>query len=338
MSAMADRAAAIADFLAAQGWGEAARAPLAMDASFRRYERLTAGPRRAILMDAPPPHEDVRPFVTVQRLLRGMDLSAPAILATDLDRGLLLLEDFGDGTYARLLAAGADEAPLYALAVDVLIALQRRFDLAQAPDLPRYDGPRLLDEAVRFVDWYLRLVTGNAVAADLRDDYLARWRSVLPLAQGAPTTLVLRDYHVDNLMRLDGRDGIAACGLLDFQDAVLGPASYDLVSLLEDERRDVPAPLRQAMIARYLDAFPALDRAAFAAAYATMGAHRHAKNIGQFARLKLRDGKAHYLKHIPRMWGLLLADLAHPGLAPVREWFEARVPPEWRRVPERVTA
>jgi hypothetical protein len=219
-----------------------------------------------------------------------------------------------------------------------LIALQRRFDLAQAPDLPRYDGPRLLDEAVRFVDWYLRLVTGNAVAADLRDDYLARWRSVLPLAQGAPTTLVLRDYHVDNLMRLDGRDGIAACGLLDFQDALLGPASYDLVSLLEDERRDVPAPLRQAMIARYLDAFPALDRAAFAAAYATMGAHRHAKNIGQFARLKLRDGKAHYLKHIPRMWGLLLADLAHPGLAPVREWFEARVPPEWRRVPERASA
>jgi hypothetical protein len=287
-------------------------------------------------MDAPPPQENIAPFMTVQRLLRNMDLSAPAIVAADRDQGLLLLEDFGDGTYARLLAAGADEAPLYALAVDVLIALQRRFDPAQAPDLPRYDATRLLDEVVRFVDWYVRLVAGEAVAASLRDSYLECWRAVLPLAHGAPATLVLRDYHVDNLMRLEGRDGIAACGLLDFQDALLGPASYDLVSLLEDERRDVPAALRDTMIARYLDAFPALDRAAFAAAYATMGAHRHAKNIGQFARLLLRDGKPHYLKHIPRMWGLLLADMAHPGLARVRDWFEAQVPPAWRRVPERV--
>jgi aminoglycoside/choline kinase family phosphotransferase len=161
---------------------------------------------------------------------------------------------------------------------------------------------------------------------------------VLPLARRAPATLVLRDYHVDNLMRLDGRDGIAACGLLDFQDAVLGPATYDLMSLLEDERRDVAPPLRRQMIQRYLDAFPALDRDAFAISFAAMGAQRHAKNIGQFARLSLRDGKPQYLKHIPRMWRLLAEDLAHPALAPVREWFDARVPPEWRRVPEKVGA
>jgi hypothetical protein len=161
---------------------------------------------------------------------------------------------------------------------------------------------------------------------------------VLPLAYRAPATLVLRDYHIDNLMRLDGRDGIAACGLLDFQDAVLGPSTYDLMSLLEDERRDVALPLRHRMIARYLAAFPDLDRDAFATSYAVMGAQRHAKNIGQFARLKLRDGKPQYLKHIPHMWRLLIEDLAHPDLAPVRDWFDTRVPPEWRRVPETVRA
>lgn len=331
---MADRAALIGDFLAAQRWHGAARAKLAMDASFRRYERLARGADRAILMDAPPPQEDVRPFLRIQSLLRNMELSAPALFAADIESGLLLLEDFGDGTYTRLFAAGEAEEPLYALAVDVLIALHRRFDAGTAPELPRYDEARLLDEAARFVDWYLRLVTGQEAPAALRADYLDCWRRVLPLAAGAPETLVLRDYHVDNLMRLDGRDGIAACGLLDFQDAVLGPATYDLMSLLEDERRDVALPLRQKMIARYLAAFPELDRDGFATSYAVMGAQRHAKNIGQFARLKLRDGKPHYLRHIPHMWRLLLEDLAHPALTPVRQWFEANVPPEWRRVPE----
>jgi N-acetylmuramate 1-kinase len=331
---MTDRAAPIADFLALHGWREAARVPLAMDASFRRYERLTSGARRAILMDAPPPREDVRPFIAVQSVLRGMDLSAPEIFAKQIEHGLLLLEDFGDGTYTRLLAGGEAEPPLYALAVDVLIALHRRFSPALAPDLAPYDEARLLDEAVRFVDWYLRLVAGTPAAPALRDEYLDRWRSVLPLARLAPPTLVLRDYHVDNLMRLDGRDGIAACGLLDFQDAVLGPVTYDLMSLLEDERRAVPRDLRRHMIARYLDAFPALGRDAFATSYAVMGAQRHAKNIGQFARLLLRDGKPRYLKHIPHMWRLLIEDLAHPALAPVREWFDDRIPPAWRRVPD----
>jgi hypothetical protein len=331
---VAERAGLIGAFLTASGWEDAERTPLARDASFRRYERLVVHDRRAILMEAPPPQEDVRPFIAIQRVLRGMDLSAPEILAADVEHGLLLLEDFGDGTYSRLLAAGESEAALYALATDVLIALHRRFDPAQAAGLPRYDEARLLDEAVRFVDWYLPLVTGAKPTATLRDDYLQRWRAVLPFAQGAPATLVLRDYHVDNLMRLEGRDGVGACGLLDFQDAVLGPATYDLVSLLEDERRAVPADLREYMATRYLDASPALDRDAFRASYAVMGAHRHAKNIGQFARLLLRDGKPQYLKHIPHMWRLLEADLNHPALADVRAWFEDCVPPALRRVPE----
>ena len=335
---MTERAVLIDNFLTARGWGPAARMPLAMDASFRRYMRLVDGARHAILMDAPPPQEDVRPFIAIQSMLRAMNLSPPEIYAAQVRNGLLLLEDLGDGTYTRLLAAGEPEEPLYTLAVDVLIALHRRFEPSHAPNLPPYDEARLLDEAVRFVDWYVRLATGETAPIALRDDYLSRWRAVLPKAHAAPATLVLRDYHVDNLMRLPGRDGVAACGLLDFQDAVLGPATYDLMSLLEDERRDVPLPLRHKMIARYLEAFPALDRDAFAASYAVMGAQRHAKNIGQFARLKLRDGKPQYLKHIPHMWRLLIEDLAHPDLAPVRQWFDETVPPEWRHLPDRVTA
>jgi N-acetylmuramate 1-kinase len=335
---MPDRGALIDDFLAVQGWRSATRTPLATDASFRQYIRLIDGTRRAILMDAPPPQEDVRSFISVQRILRALGLSAPEIFAAHVEHGLLLLEDFGDGTYTRLLAKSEVEEPFYTLAVDILIALHRRFDPARAPNLPRYDDTRLLDEVARFVDWYLPLVIGETTAPALRSDYLERWRAVLPRAHAVPATLVLRDYHVGNLMRLEGRDGLAACGLLDFQDALIGPLTFDLMSLLEDERRDVPLPLRRKMIARYLDAFPALDHDAFAASYTVIGAQRHAKNIGQFARLKLRDGKPQYLKHIPHMWRLLVDDLAHPDLAPVREWFDARVPPERRRVAHTVAA
>ena len=335
---MTDRAALIAQFLAAEGWQAASRGPLAGDASFRRYERLTLGGRRAILMDAPPPQEDVSRFIRVACLLTDLGLSAPRIFAAETKAGLLLLEDFGDATYTRLLAAGEKAEPLYRLGVDVLIEVHRRFDPRRAPGLRPYDEELLLDEAARFVDWYLRLVTGATAAPPLRGDYLERWRAVLPLAQIMPATLVLRDFHAGNLMRLDDRTGLAACGLLDFQDAVLGPPAFDLVSLLEDERREVGHALRQRMIARYLTAFPAIDRDAFAAAAAVIGAQRHAKNIGQFARLALRDGKPHYLEHIPHMWRLLAKDLAHPALAPVRDWFDTAVPPAKRRLPDRTPA
>ena len=330
---MTEREDLIEEFLARAGWRGAARTKLAADASFRRYERLEDGPRRAILMDAPPPHEDVRPFVSVQRLLAALGLSVPAILARDVERGCLLLEDFGDGTYTRLLAAGESELELYALAVDVLIELHRRIGPADGLSLRRYDEAALLDEAVRLLDWYLPAMTGAPTSPPLRGSYLDLWHGLLPAALSVPQTLVLRDYHVDNLMRLEGRDGIAACGLLDFQDAVLGPISYDLMSLLEDERRDVPADLQRRMIARYVDAVPDLDRNAFAASYAVLGAQRHCKNIGQFARLLVRDGKPHYLRHLPRMWRLLEEDFRHPALAPLAEWFAAHIPPGLRGIP-----
>jgi aminoglycoside/choline kinase family phosphotransferase len=313
----------IGEFLARAGWGDADRARLAGDASFRHYDRLKRGAERAVLMDAPPPQEDVRPFLTVARLLQSLGLSAPRILAEDIAAGLLLLEDLGDGTYTRLLANGGNERDLYTRAIDALAHLHRAYKGAK---LPPYDSTRLLNEAALLVDWYLPAITGRPTDPDLREDYLATWRPVLPLANGAPETLVLRDYHVDNLMLLPGREGVAAVGLLDFQDAVIGPASYDLVSLLEDARRDIDPGLVAAMLEHYLASVPPKDRDAFMTSYAVLGAQRNAKIIGIFTRLCRRDGKPHYLHHIPRVWRLLEGDLRHPALAPVRAWLDRHVP------------
>jgi len=333
-----DRALLVEAFLAASGWGGAERHALPGDASFRRYHRLHLGRRRALLMDAPPDREDVRPYVAVARLLRRLGFSAPEILAEDPAHGLLVIEDFGDDTYTRLLARGDDERALYRLAVDLLAELQRRFRPEDGAGLPAYDDDRLLAEAALLTDWFLPAATGAATSSAMREEYLSLWRDLLAVARAAPRTLVLRDYHIDNLMLLPGRDGVAACGVLDFQDAVIGPASYDLVSLLEDARRDIAPALAREMYQRYLDACPALDRAAFAASYAVMGAQRNAKIVGIFTRLCVRDGKRGYLAHIPRLWRLLDADLGHKALEPMRAWFDRAVPAGLRSVPRSLAA
>jgi N-acetylmuramate 1-kinase len=330
---MAERDAQIAAFLAACGWADAERAPLAGDASFRRYCRLARGAATTMLMDAPPPQEDVRPYLAVARHLRARDFSAPAILAAEEETGLLLIEDFGDGTFTRLLAKGEDERALYEMAIDVLIALHRRFDAAHAPWLPPYDDTRLLNEAALLVDWYLPAMTGRQTSPALREEYLDLWRALFPVARAVPDSLVLRDYHVDNLMRVAGRAGLAACGLLDFQDAVLGPVAYDLVSLLEDSRREIAPDLVAAMYARYCAAFPTLDRAVLDASFVVLGAQRHCKVIGIFTRLCRRDGKPRYLAHIPRLWRLLDGNFRHPVLAPVKAWLDRHIPRDLRRIP-----
>lgn len=332
---MSERTAAIARFLAGAGWPAAEVTPLAADASFRRYLRIRRNGKNAVLMDAPPAHEDVRPFLRVARHLCALGLSAPAILAADEADGLLLLEDLGDDTFTRLLAAGADEAALYRMAVDVLLHLHRLPATAAVPaGLPPYDRQRLLDEALLLVDWFLPAATGRPAAAGARADYIAAWDAVLaePLAQ--PTTLVLRDFHVDNLMRVGGRSGIAACGLLDFQDAVTGPAAYDLMSLLEDARRDVAAPLRDEMLVRYLEGAAPPDRGGFLRSFAILAAQRHAKVIGIFTRLDRRDGKPGYLSHIPRVWRLLTAAVQDPVLTDVRRWLDRHIVPDLRGAPE----
>lgn len=334
---MSDREAEIVRFLARAGFGAARRARLAGDASFRRYERLALDGASVVLMDAPPP-ENVRPFLAVAGVLRDLGLSAPKPHAIDVEAGFLLLEDLGDLTYTRLLdgsrqAAGApDEAGLYALAIDVLIDLHRKpLQAFAAADLPRYDDVKLLAEAALLTDWYLPALRGKATSDSERAIYLDLWRRALPQARAVPDTLVLRDYHVDNLMWLPGRTGKAACGLLDFQDAVIGPVTYDVVSLLEDARRDIDPGLVAAMRSRYLAAFPALDPATFDASAAVLGAQRHCKVIGIFTRLWRRDGKTQYLRHVPRVFGLLERALDHPALADLKAWLDRAVPAVARR-------
>ena len=327
------RAQARRAFLAGTQWREAPMTALSGDASFRRYFRLAGGPSPALLMDAPPPQEDAAAFVRIARHLRSLGFSAPEIHAEDPERGFLVIEDFGDATFTRRLAGRADEDALYRLAADTLIALHRHPDTASV-GAPPYDAAALQREADLLIDWFLPAATGAPAPAAAAAEYRAVWRSLYPLADAAPPTLVLRDYHVDNLMELPGRTGVAACGLLDFQDAAIGSPAYDLVSLVADARRDIRPALRAATVQRHLAAFPALDRPDCLAAAAMLSAQRNCKIIGIFTRLMARDGKPGYLQHIPRVWRLLEADLAHPALAPARAWLDDAIPPALRIAPE----
>ena len=312
--------AATNDFLSAAGWGGARVEPLAGDASFRRYFRVIDGARVAVLMDAPPPHEDPRPFIQVAEHLRELGLAAPAIHHRDLDHGLLLIEDFGSDRMREALdAAPMREAELYGGAVRVLTELHRH---APAPGLPVHGLETWLSELALFTDWY-----GPATGLDLdTDSFLAAWREVLePVDRdGLPRVTMLRDFHAENVMLLPGRTGVAAFGLLDFQDACVGHPAYDLASILEDARRDVTPAVERAIIDAYVAAI-ARD-ARFEAAYWALAAQRNTRILGVFCRLWKRDDKPHYRSFQSRMWGLLERDLEQPGLAPVRDWFDAHVP------------
>ena len=318
-------------FLERAGWGQAVRAPLAGDASFRRYLRLARGSDRAVLMIAGPPNEDVRPFLAVARWLAERGFSAPRILAADAGAGLVLLEDLGDTSFTALL--GDDTAaPAYVAAAE-LLALLHRFT---PPDfVAEFDDARMLEEGRILLDWYLPAERGTPTAAPLYEEYAALWREVLPLARrgNAARVLIHRDYFADNLMWLPARGGIARVGLLDFQDAVAGPAVYDLASLLKDARRALPAPLVAAALERYIVAAGIADREAFLAAYAVIGAQRNARITGLWPRLWKRDGKPGYLRFLPNTWRLLEADLQHPALARLKAWFDREIPPEQRHRP-----
>ncbi|MBK0399097.1 phosphotransferase [Limibaculum sp. M0105] len=327
------RAAALEAFLRDAGAGGAAPRPLAGDASNRRYLRLTLPDGRpAVVMDAPPERgEDIRPFVAVTGWLRGIGLSAPAILAADPQAGFMLLEDLGDDLYAQVCAATpAAEPELYAAAVDLLAGLAHHSAPARMGDftLPPYDEAVLWREAALAVEWWLPAVTGAPASPDLVAEYRALVDAATTAVAGARDVVVLRDYHAENLIWLPARADAARVGLLDYQDALAGHAAYDLVSLLEDARRDTSAALREAMIARYLDRRGLSGAAAreFRAAYAALGAQRNLKIVGIFARLAIRDGKPRYLALIPRVWGHLSRDLEHPALAPLARLVDAHVP------------
>ena len=312
------------DFLARHGWEGAEIRPLAGDASFRRYFRVHRGDETAVLMDAPPEHEDIGPFLLVAGHLLDRGFAPPRPLGIDRERGLLLLEDFGDERVGPFLQRQPErEQEIYDSAVSILARLANQ----PAPaDIPPYDEAAMTREVMLFPEWY-------APALDLEideSDYLAAWRSawsdVLRVAADNPV-MVLRDYHADNLMVLPGRSEL---GLLDFQDALAGHAAYDLVSLLQDARRDVSPALEETMITRYCERANVADSAHFRAHYEILGAQRNTKILGIFTRLWKRDGKAHYLPLQPRVWGYLERNLAHPALAPVRDWFERNLPADKR--------
>lgn len=307
-------------FLDSNGWRGARIVPLAGDASFRRYFRVLGDGRQAVLMDAPPPREDPRPFIAVDQWLCSHGFGAPAILASDLDQGLVLLEDFGDERLREHLdAAPQAEAELYRRAVDLLIDLHR---LPAAQGLRAYDHAIYQREAGLVPQWFC---PAAALAVDL-PGYVAAWDAVLPIVtqDSMPIVTVLRDYHAENIMLIEQHPRTRGLGLLDFQDALAGHPAYDLVSLLQDARRDVSPAVEQAMLAHYQANAPVSPD--FGAVYAVLGAQRNAKIIGIFTRLWKRDGKPRYLRYLPRMWALLDRDLAHPALAPVADWFAANVP------------
>jgi len=324
---MAERAECIDHFLAVEGWSGATRMLVADDASGRRYLRLCRGSDSAILMDSA--HKEVTAFCFAARQLKALGLSVPEIYAEDAALRLLLLEDFGDLTFTYCLDAGTgpDEGLLYGLAVDLLAALGHA---------PVSDGFSVMDqdylarEIRLFAEWW-----PSEDCTDLTtevESWVAAWREAHDLALTVPSCLALRDFHASNLMWLEERDGIAKVGLLDFQDAVIAPLPYDLVSLLKDVRRDLPEGLEANMIARFANAYPAIEAEAFSAAYAILGAHRNLRIAGVFVRLAQCDDKPGYLKYLPRVWRHIEADLAHPVLAPVNEWLERHVPPDRRRV------
>ncbi len=299
--------AIIVNFLAQNKLENAAREPLAGDASNRRYERIRAGDETYMLMVAPPDKEDVKPFINVDQILRSFGLNAPKIHDNDVENGLLLLEDFGDDLYSKVLQINPTiEKELYRAAIEVLE------NLPDDCDVPEYSTQKLLDEAALFADWF-------ATGAD-REEYLDIWRGILAKLDNSEKVIVLRDYHADNLVWLPEREGLRKVGLLDFQDALFGHRAYDYVSLLEDARRDVSPEIVCGILEGKSEGFMR--------DYYILGAQRNCKIIGIFNRLKKRDGKDGYLKFLPRVWNHLRGDLEHPALAPMKVWIEKNVSKE----------
>ncbi len=352
--ARAERMPQVRAFLEESGFAAARRRRLVGDASTRIFERLTLDDQTTVLMNAPrrpdgPPvrdgkpysaiahlAEDVVPYVAVAVGLRDRNLSAPTILHADLERGLIMMEDLGD----ERIVGGDPPAPIaarYEAAIDLLVSLHRRKlpeKLPVAPQLdyrlPRYDMAAFLIEAELMLDWYL--ASADAPPTDpAREEFIALWREALEPAINAPATWVLRDYHSPNLLWLPDREDVARIGVLDFQDALIGPAAYDVASLLQDARVDVPEALEVALLSRYARARRGhdqrFDAASFTRLYATLAAQRATKILGIFARLDRRDGKPQYLRHVPRLLTYLRRSLAHPALGPLKAWYAANLPP-----------
>jgi hypothetical protein len=323
------RAAEIEGFLARNGYAAAAAEPVAQDASFRRYLRLIGGPRPAVLMDAPPP-EDIMAFVTIGRHLAEIGVSVPLVFAADEGQGLLLEEDFGDTSVAQLI--GNSAAPeVFDAIVDTLVVLQRA---APPRDLPRWDATAMATTAMgTLFDWWWPAMFGEPAPEEARRDFGVALEAMLaPVARG-PECLVHRDFFAENLLWLPRRNGMNRIGVIDFQGAAIGHPAYDLVSLLQDARRDIPHDLKERTIRRYLSARPELDAEQFRAAYAACAAQRHLRVACQWVRLARRDNRPGYLVHGPRTWRLLEQALREPSAAPLAFVMDRWIPPQRRHNP-----
>lgn len=353
-AAQVTRLISLRKFLGDAGFLDAARERMPGDASTRSYARLIRNDGTSILMNSPrrpdgpaiydgksysaAVHlaEDVKPFVAIDNGLRAHGFSAPAIRHADLDSGFLITEDFGSAG----IIEGDPPRPIaecYEAATDMLAELHRKLLPETAPlapqrsyQIPVYDIDTWLVEISLMLEWYLP-DRGAEVSRERRDEFVTMWRTLLQKPAAAPRTWVMRDFHSPNIIWLGDRTGILRVGIIDFQDAVLGPAAYDLVSLLQDARIDVAEQLELTLLTRYIKARRAADSqfdpASFAELYAIMSAQRNTRLLGTFARLNRRDGKPQYLRHQPRIWTYLNRSLAHPALAAFREWYAANVPP-----------
>ncbi len=342
-------------FLDANRWGEARCLAVRGDASARLFSRLKRGADVIMLMDWPPvsdgpPIRDGRPYCQIAHLARRgvpfiavsdwlrlqAGLSAAAVAAYDLDRGLFLVEDLGDAVFGTLIAGGEPLDPLYALAVDGLLAIRASKpprDLPM-PNAAPYRVPEFGREALEveldlLLQWYFKLFPTREASGTLARTFFEAWSPFLGWLATQKKDLVLRDYHSPNLLLCEERSGLAKLGVIDFQDAVWGHPAYDLVSLLQDARLEVPEENERALYARYSQRAAKADRdfdpASFAKAYAILGAQRNTKILGIFARLSLRDGKNGYLAHLPRIHRYLNRNLAHPDLRPLQAWYEAHL-------------
>jgi aminoglycoside/choline kinase family phosphotransferase len=345
------RDGAIAEFLARHGYADARAAPLVQDASFRRYLRLSAGPRAAILMDAPPP-EEVRPFLRVAAHLAGIGISVPEIFAVDVAAGLVLEEDLGDALFPLMLGeVGTVVAPargvvvdmcsalisgLFDAAIDVLVVMHRA---APPPDLPVWDSAAMRDTALATLfDWWWPAVFDAPAPDAARGDFGAALSQLLVSVAAGPQGFTHRDYFVGNLLWLPKRDGVRRVGVIDFQGASIGHPAYDLVSLLQDARRAIPAAIAERGVARYLAARSELDACAFHTAYAACAAQRHLRIVGQWVRLALRDNRPGYLAYGPHTWALLNDVLRDPAASPLAAAMDRWIPPARRANPPHLAA
>lgn len=313
---MTDRQIAMQSFLAATPWQNAQRTTVAGDASNRRYDRLkNADGSTAILMDAPPEKgEDIRPFIRIAQHLTSIGLNAPNIIAQNENHGFLILEDLGDDLFARVLEKSPQlETPLYEAAIDVLTRLHK----SPYSELAAYDADVMTQMAALAYGWYVLGATGQT--DDMKTHaFTTQISQLLAPLSATPQVLIQRDYHAENLLWMPGQSGVERVGLLDFQDAMSGHSAYDLVSVLQDARRDVSPEVQSAMITRYIEQNDQ-NRDTFEAAYALLGLQRNLRILGVFARLCMRDGKAHYVDLIPRVWDHIETNLRHPALSSIAE-------------------